>query len=261
MGGGGDSRNGPSSTIVELVSGNLEKIAERSRSFILLGSIVAIGVLGLVVVADDPVVQATVVAVFLALMLYLAFLLYRVARVVSGGDEDVDLAHVAEIYAEVNGEWWQLVINDREPGLSVISIDLSVLPNRHGLKGSKFVTSGKRRSTWHARAVAVMSISPLELFYYWVGSYAGSVDGVSGIGYYVFSTDEAGTMVGKGWYTTGNVESRDFSDSSAVHLRRLRESEKAALEAGGRTREETVSKLYATWLSEMESPGSSATAG
>jgi hypothetical protein len=154
----------------------------------------------------------------------------------------------------VNGSWWQLVVNDESPGLSVITVDLSVLPARSLLEGTKYTPEGKEMARWSSEAVAVAKLKPVEVFYYWHGSYARGTKRVSGVGVFEFSaTSDAGAQTGTGWFTTGDVEQGDFSISSKVHLRRVTADDEEVLKQGGAPLEELLSRCYQDWMARFES--------
>jgi hypothetical protein len=243
----------PISGLERLVSKNLEKIAVQSRALVVVAGIVAIVAIGLVVVVDDQVGRVVGLGVFLALMLVVTILLYLTSRATGGGGENTDHAAVAGAVSSVNGRWWQLVVNDQTPGLSVIDIDLSVLPNRHRLRGTKYTPQGTAMATWKSRAVGLMSIEPVEVFYYWRGAYSDAAGAVSGIGLFEFDfSADARADRGTGWFTTGDVERGDFSRSSKVHLRPVDAQELPILSAGGAESKKLIRSRYTNWLRELE---------
>jgi hypothetical protein len=242
----------PAGAIAGLVSDNLEKVAEQSRALLVLAGIVAIAALGLAVAVHDRTGQILGLAVFLALMLLITALLYLTSRVSTGGDEQADHATVANALALVNGKWWQLVVNDDSPGLTVITVALSVLPTRHHLSGTKYGPDGKEGATWWSRAVGLLQLQPVEVFYYWQGAYSRESAPVSGVGVFEFpATPGERPKTGGGWFTTGDVDRGDFSISSRVHLRRVDADDQSILDRGGAEREALLRSRYEDWVEEL----------
>ena len=158
----------PIAAIQDLVSGNLEKIAVRSRALVLLAGIAAVVALGLAFTSDE-VVRVGGLAVFLVLMFMITVLVYLTSRATTSGDETLDHASLRDALGLVNGRWWQLVLSEETPGLTVVDVEFSVLPNRHHLSGTKYSPDGHEIATWNSRAVALMEIEPVQVFYYWDG--------------------------------------------------------------------------------------------
>lgn len=238
--------------IERLVSKNLDKIAEQSRALVVVAAIVAIAAVGLAVAVDDIAGRIAGLSVFLLLMLVITVLLYLTSRASTYGGEKANPAAVANALSTVNGTWWQLVVNQQTPGLSVIRIDLSTFPNRHHLSGTKFTRDGTEMARWKSRAVGLMSVEPVEVFYYWQGSYSGHAGTTSGIGYFEFPMRvNAGVDTGTGWFTTGDVEAGDFSSISKVHLRRMNSADQELIAQAGEARQARLRTEYECWVSEL----------
>lgn len=230
-----------------IVSKNLETIAEQARAFVLLVAILVGLAVAVALAVDDQAVRIVVLCLAFVVALAISYLLYRITRASARGGEGVDHAALGKALALVNGLWWQLVVHDARPGLTVVNVDLSVLPDRHRLSGTKYAPDGKEMASWKSRAVGLMEVDPVEVFYYWRGGNAGEAGSVSGVGFFDFPSDDAPSDAGTGWFTTGDVEKGDFSESSKVHLRRISGEDKATLAAGGEGAQSLIRQRYREW--------------
>ena len=233
-----------------LVTKNLEKIAEQARAFVFVVVVVAGLAIAVALAVDDQAVRIVVLGAAFVVVAIMGCLLYLTIRASAGGGADADHAAIGRALSLVNGYWWQLVVNDRTPGLTVVSIDLSVLPDRHRLSGTKYDPSGREMATWKSRAVGLMEIDPVEVFYYWQGSYAGGIETVSGVGFFDFPRGSAKFETGNGWFTTGDVEEGDFSETSKIHLRRIDEADQAVLGSGGAEAQDLIRTRYEGWAAK-----------
>jgi hypothetical protein len=82
---GKDSRiTSPASTIVPLVSNNLERLAVGSRALVVIAAIIALVALGLALVVNDGFTRGVLGGGALLLMLIVTVLIYRVSRATAG---------------------------------------------------------------------------------------------------------------------------------------------------------------------------------
>jgi hypothetical protein len=230
--------------IERVVTDNLEKIAVQSRALVVVAGIVPLAAIVLTFRVDDALVRVTGLLVFLTLMLAIVWLLFQTSTTAAGDGVEGGHAEVAEAIDVVRGQWWQVFLDDASPGISVITVALSVLPNRHRLSGMKYSEHGRQTSRWEAGAVGLASIHPVKLFYLWGGRVAGSPE-LTGVGVFEFTAGTEGEEVsGDGWFTTGNVEHGDFSRRSRVHLQRVTAADAKLLKTSGAAREALIRERY-----------------
>jgi hypothetical protein len=170
------SRGLPGGAIERVVTDNLEEIVVQSRGLVVVAGISALAAIILTFQVDDALVRVTGLLVFLALMLVIVWLVFQMSTAAAGEGVEGGHAEVAAAIAVVHGQWWQLVLDDASPGISVLTVALSVLPNRHRLCGRKYSERGRQTSSWDAAAVGLVSIHPVKVFYLWEGGYAARID-------------------------------------------------------------------------------------
>ena len=242
--------------IMDLVTQSLPLVARHSRALV-----VVVGVLALLAIALSQTSPASPfwvrpLGVFLPLggIFLIVFFLYRLARESTGSEvEGADFDAIRAAVATVNGPWWQIVVNDRSPGISFIHVQLSPLPGRHELSGDKYNREGTPFARWWSRAVALQDIQQIKLAYLWEGSYTKKAGNVSGLGTFEFQS-HGGVVArtGGGWFTTGNIDKLDFAIASSILLRRPTAEQVTIMQGeDAEARAIVVTDLYESWSKEI----------
>jgi hypothetical protein len=240
-------------TIERLVTDNLGKVAPHARGLILVAAIIAI-LTGAAAVTLSDNATGTVFAVGgLTVLLLLSWLLYLVSRESTRGEDHAALARALDA---VNGLWWQLVVHDTTPGITKMTVELSQFPDRHRLHGEKRNPTGTPMADFRATAIGIVDLNPVEVFYYWEGSYVDGADAVSGVGLLAFpDADDHSSRRGTGWFTTGDVQHRDFSRWSKVHIRKMIDEEGAVMRSDDSARQAALAKrVFEEWTAELDLP-------
>jgi len=226
-------------TIIERI---IPFVAERQRTLVIFG-ILLLGVLAPVVMTGDGTTRT--IALVGAIIAVVA--LGALAVLVIGKTTADDIRRAVEA---TNGLWWQLVDNEGRPGLTLLRVELSTVCSANQLFGKKFDPEGNPLAAWRSTSVAFQNIARHVLFYSWEGWRRGQASTVSGVGTYSFWGDDERADDGRGWFVTGDLDKLDFSDRSAVVLRRVTKEEAEIFEAGGESRAELIRETYKTMFGQ-----------
>lgn len=242
--------------IAKYVTKALPLLAENSRAITVVAGLITMIVGGVLVqpgLSSD--VRAWLVGGAGVFLFAVIVLLYLLARETTRAEvRGKGLSAVRRAVETVNGHWWQIIHNDKTPGLSMIRLQLSPLPGRHRLGGEKWGPDGDHLAQWSSRAVAIQDIQPFKLFYIWDGTYNKGTQSVSGVGTFQFPS-EFETLVtrGTGWFTTGNVDQLDFQEHSSVTLRRAPEKDVAVMAENDRDAQKAlIAERYTDWKREFD---------
>ena len=250
---------------MSLITKNVPALRPDHRSFVVVNGVLALVLLGVLLSSPDVTTVKWLTAgtlVYFALNSALLFLLAREKQKVRAEGDYDRRRRAAE---SVNGNWWQAILVKGDngeifiEGLTIVNIRLLVDVGAYELDGELFDEAGKSRATWRAEAVAFKTLTPVELFYRFVGySFRGPVlsdptGDVTGIGVFTFEFNPNGQASerAEGWFATGYVEKLTFGRRRNVRLVRVSNTDQEILDGKGFNdeapeREQLIAGRYAT---------------